>query len=78
MITIKLQMTKVFADDLLYGLEKSPYGTTVKIESLGGDLYGVELSHTKLEYMMQDCFTAGIYAGLNRMREPSGAPNQEL
>ena len=71
-------MTKPLADDLLYGLEKSPYETTVKCEPLGGDLYGVELSHTKLEYMMQDCFVAGIYAGLNRLREPSNAPNQEM
>jgi len=75
MITIKLRLTQPLASDLVYGISKSPYGTTASIDNAGEDSIEVALSHTKLDWIIQDCFVAGIYAGLNRMREPL---NQEI
>lgn len=75
MITIKLRLTQPFATELITNVQKAPYDTTCDISNAGEDSIEVSLSHEKLQWIVQDCFYSGIYAGLNRMIHPINQDN---
>ena len=78
MIEITTKMTRQLASDLISGINKAPLATKIEIENAGEDSIYVTLSNERLEWLVQDCFIAGLYSGLERLNPANLAPNQEI